>query len=83
MGTMITRLTISGLSSKKLNMEKSSYKQDILLKMKYCHEEVTKVGLPLVMVDTVAYEPTLQQDVRQFITLPHPITFEQKSEEHF
>ena len=27
--------------------------------MKYCHEEVTKVGLPLVMIDTVrAYEPT-------------------------
>ena len=37
--------------------------------MKYCHEEVTKVGLPLVMIDTVrAYEPTPQQDVRQFIT---------------
>ena len=40
--------------------------------MKYCHEEVTKVGLPLVMIDTVrAYEPTPPEGRRQFITHYH------------
>ena len=48
--------------------------------MKYCHEEVTKVGLPLVMIDTVrAYEPTPPKGRPSiYNTLPHPITFEQK-----
>ena len=53
--------------------------------MKYCHEEVTKVGLPLVMIDTVrAYEPTPPKGRPSiYNTLPHPITFEQKNPEEF
>ena len=53
--------------------------------MKYCHEEVTKVGLPLVMIDTVrAYEPTPPKGRPSiYNTLPHPITFEQKNPEDF
>ena len=53
--------------------------------MKYCHEEVTKVGLPLVMIDTVrAYEPTPPAGRPSiYNTLPHPITFEQKNPEDF